>query len=176
MFSPYFQPPHTQLRDPGYMYPDLFSLGGTGTASSSCPTTNTATSVSSSSSSSASVKGAGSVPGAMPPFMLSPSMVGMAGMLPAGFPLSYSPSLASLYTGSMLPGGLPGPAATPGPAGASFLSQFPSTAASSSSSSPSSFSPLGEGRRGTVLVDGRNVSSASSSDDDDDDVIEVRGQ
>ncbi|KAK5894318.1 hypothetical protein CesoFtcFv8_011022 [Champsocephalus esox] len=158
------------------MYPDLFSLGGTGTASSSCPTTNTATSVSSSSSSSASVKGAGSVPGAMPPFMLSPSMVGMAGMLPAGFPLSYSPSLASLYTGSMLPGGLPGPAATPGPAGASFLSQFPSTAASSSSSSPSSFSPLGEGRRGTVLVDGRNVSSASSSDDDDDDVIEVRGQ
>ncbi|KAL3063901.1 hypothetical protein OYC64_000259 [Pagothenia borchgrevinki] len=178
MFSPYFQPPHTQLRDPGYMYPDMFSLGGTGTASSSssCPTTNTATSVSSSSSSSASVKGASSVPGAMPPFMLSPSMVGMAGMLPAGFPLSYSPSLASLYTGSMMPGGLPGPAATPGPAGASFLSQFPSTAASSSSSSsPSSFSPSGEGRRGTVLVDGRNVSSASSSDDDDD-VIEVRGQ
>ncbi|KAI4823851.1 hypothetical protein KUCAC02_012406 [Chaenocephalus aceratus] len=185
--------PHTDkhssapLASPGFSFPfnggyslpplDLFSLGGTGTASSSCPTTNTATSVSSSSSSSASVKGAGSVPGAMPPFMLSPSMVGMAGMLPAGFPLSYSPSLASLYTGSMLPGGLPGPAATPGPAGASFLSQFPSTAASSSSSSsPSSFSPSGEGHRGTVLVDGRNVSSASSSDDDDDDVIEVRGQ
>lgn len=106
-------------------------------------------------------------------------MAGMAGMLPPGFPLSYSQSLASLYTGSMLPGGLPGPAATPGPAGASFLSQYPPTAASSSSSSsPSSFSPSArsEGHRGPVLVNGGHVSSASSSDDDDDDVIEVRGQ
>ncbi|XP_029291477.1 helicase ARIP4-like isoform X2 [Cottoperca gobio] len=188
MFSPYFQPPHTQLRDPGYMYPDLFGFGGASavpaSSSSSCPTTNTLTAVSSSSSSSASVKAASSVPGALPPFMLSPSMVGMAGMLPPGFPLTYSQSLASLYTGSMLPGGLPGPAATPGPAGASFLSQYPPTAASSSSSSsPSSFSPSArsEGHRGTVLMNGRNVSSASSSDDDDDDdddedVIEVRRQ
>uniref|UniRef100_A0A8C4DTJ2 Helicase ARIP4 n=1 Tax=Dicentrarchus labrax TaxID=13489 RepID=A0A8C4DTJ2_DICLA len=149
--SPYFQPPHTQLGDPTYMYPDLFGFGGA-TASS--------------------------VPGALPPFILSPSMAGMAGMLPPGFPLSYSPSLASLYTGSMLPGGLPGPAATPGPAGASFLSHYPPTAASgSSSSSPSSFSPSArsEGPRGPVLVNGGNFSSASSSDDDDD-VIEVRGQ
>ncbi|XP_054465179.1 helicase ARIP4-like isoform X2 [Anoplopoma fimbria] len=181
--SPYFQPPHAQLRDPSYMYPDLYGFGRastvpTSSSSSSCSTTTTAAAVSSSSSSSASLQAASSVPGALPPFMLSPSMVGMAGMLSPGFPLSYSHSLASLYTGSMLPGGLPGPAATPGPAGASFLSQYPPTAASSSSSSsPSSFSPSArsEGRRGTVLMNGGNVSSGSSSDDDDD-VIEVRGQ
>ncbi|KAM9350359.1 helicase ARIP4-like [Symphorus nematophorus] len=179
--SPYFQPPHSQLGDPSYMYPDLFGFGGASgvpTSSSSTTTTSTAVSSSSPSSSSASVKAASSVPGALPPFMLSPSMAGMAGMLPPGFPLSYSQSLASLYTGSMLPGGLPGPAATPGPAGASFLSQYPPTAASgSSSSSPSSFSPSArsEGHRGPVLVNGGNLSSASSSDDDDD-VIEVRGQ
>uniref|UniRef100_A0A3B4UXB5 RAD54 like 2 n=1 Tax=Seriola dumerili TaxID=41447 RepID=A0A3B4UXB5_SERDU len=184
--SPYFQPPHAQLGDPGYMYADLFGLGGAGavpassSATSSTTTTATAVSSSSPSSSSSSVKAASLVPGALPPFMLSPSMAGMAGMLPPGFPLSYSQSLASLYTGSMLPGGLPGPAATPGPAGASFLSQYPPTAASSSSSSsPSSFSPStrSDGHRGPVLMNGGNMSGASSSDDDDDDdVIEVRGQ
>lgn len=182
--SPYFQPPNSQLSDPSCMYPDLFGFGGAGAAptssSSSSPTTSTATATSSSSSlsSSASIKAATSVPGALPPFMLSPSMAGMAGMLPPGFPLSYNQSLASLYAGSMLPGGLPGPAATPGPAGASFLSQFPPTTAScSSSSSPSSFSPSAqsEGTRGPVLVNGRNVSSPSGSEDDDD-VIEVSGQ
>ncbi|XP_041801164.1 helicase ARIP4-like isoform X2 [Chelmon rostratus] len=184
--SPYFQPPHAQLGDPGYMYPDLFGFAGASavpTSSSSTTTTATAVSSSSSSSSSAPVKAASSVPGALPPFMLSPSMAGMAGILPPGFPLSYSQSLASLYTGSMLPGGLPGPAAIPGPGGASFLSQYPPTAASSSSSSsPSSFSPSArsEGHRGPVLVNGGNFSGASSSDDDDDDddddVIEVKGQ
>ncbi|KAG7226949.1 hypothetical protein INR49_022244 [Caranx melampygus] len=181
--SPYFQPPHNQLGDPGYMYADLFGLGGAGASpTSSCSpssTTATTTAVSSSSSpsSSSSVKAASLVPGALPPFMLSPSMAGMAGMLPPGFPLSYPQSLASLYTGSMLPGGLPGPAATPGPAGASFLSQYPPTAASSSSSSPSSFSPSArsEGHRGPVLMNGSNLSGVSSSDDDDD-VIEVGGQ
>uniref|UniRef100_A0A4W6G8I2 RAD54 like 2 n=1 Tax=Lates calcarifer TaxID=8187 RepID=A0A4W6G8I2_LATCA len=180
--SPYFQPP--QMGDPSYMYADLFGLGGASavptSSSSTSSTTATATAVSSSSpsSSSTSVKAASLVPGALPPFMLSPSMAGMAGMLPPGFPLAYSQSLASLYAGSMLPGGLPGPAATPGPAGASFLSQYPPTAASgSSSSSPSSFSPSArsEGHRGPVLLNGGNVSSASSSDDDDD-VIEVRNQ
>ncbi|XP_071331374.1 helicase ARIP4-like isoform X2 [Trachinotus anak] len=177
--SPYFQPPHAQLGDPSYMYADLFGLGGASavptSSSSTSSTTTTAISSSSPSSSSASVKAASLAPGALPPFMLSPSM---AGMLPPGFPLSYSQSLASLYTGSMLPGGLPGPAATPGPAGASFLSQYPPTAAcSSSSSSPSSFSPSArsESHRGPVLMNGGNVSSASSSDDDDD-VIEVRRQ
>ncbi|XP_047441573.1 helicase ARIP4-like isoform X2 [Mugil cephalus] len=177
----YFQPPHAQLRDPGYMYPDLFGLSGSGvpTSSSSSPSTTTTTAVSSSSStssSSSSLKAASSLPGALPPFMLSPPM---AGMLPSGFPLSYS-----LYPGSMLPGGLPGPAATPGPAGASFLSQYPPTAAasssSSSSSSPSSFSPSArsDGHRGPVLVNGGvGASSGSSSEDeDDDDVIEVGGQ
>uniref|UniRef100_A0A8C6LPC2 RAD54 like 2 n=1 Tax=Nothobranchius furzeri TaxID=105023 RepID=A0A8C6LPC2_NOTFU len=111
----------------------------------------------------------------LPPFLLNPSM---PGMLPPGFPLSYSPSLASLYSGSMLQGGVSGPAATPGPAGASFLSQYPPTAASSSSSSsPSSISPpaRSEGQRASVLVNGRDVSSNSSSEEDDD-VIEVRGE
>ncbi|XP_044066730.1 helicase ARIP4-like isoform X4 [Siniperca chuatsi] len=176
--SPYFHPPHTQLGDPTYMYPDLCSFGRASAVptSSSSLTTTTATTVlsSSSSSSSASVKAASSVPGALPLFMLSPSMAGMAGMLPPGFPLSYSQSLASLYTGSMLPG----PAATPGPAGASFLSHYPPTAAStSSSSSPSSFSPSAwsESHRGPVLVNSGNVSSTSSSDDDND-LIEVKGQ
>lgn len=172
--SPYFQSPHTQLGEPCYMYPDMYGLGGTNTvttaASSSSTTNATAVSSCSSSSSSASIKAASSLPGALPPFMLSSSM---AGMLPSGFPLSYSQSLASLYTGSMLPGGLPGPAATPGPAGASFLSQYPPAADSSScSSSPSSFSPSAhsEGHRGPVLVNGGNVSSS------DDEVIEVKGQ
>lgn len=176
--SPYFHPSHSPLGDPGFMHPDLFGLGAVpSSSSSSALTTSTATAVSSSSSSSESVKAASSVPGALPPFMLNPSMAGMAGMLPPGFPLTYSQSLAGLYTGSMLPGGLPGPAATPGPAGASFLSQYPSTAASSSSSSsPSSYSPSArsEGHRVSVLVNG--VNSASSSDDEDDDVIEVGGK
>ncbi|KAL6119976.1 rad54l2 [Pungitius sinensis] len=179
--SPYFPPPHAQLRDPGYMYPDLFGFGGAGAApsSSSASSSTTTTTAPAASSSSAAAKAASSVPGALPPFMLSPSMVGMAGMLMPGFPLSYSQSLSSLYTGSMLPGGLPCPAATPGPAGASFLSQFPPSAAacSSSSSSPSSFSPSArsDDHRGTVLVNGRNGSGGSSSDEDDD-VVEVRGQ
>ncbi|XP_029974315.1 helicase ARIP4-like isoform X3 [Salarias fasciatus] len=189
--SHYFQSPQAQLGDASYMYPELFGLGGGGAAvpTSSSPSSTTTTtapavsSSSSSSSSSASAKAASSLPAVLPPFMLSPSMAGMAGMLPQGFPLSYSPSLASLYTGSMLPGGLPGPAATPGPAGASFLSQYPTTAASgSSSSSPSSFSPSArsEGHRGPVLMNGGDISSVSSSDDDgdednDDDVIEVKG-
>uniref|UniRef100_A0A669EH28 RAD54 like 2 n=1 Tax=Oreochromis niloticus TaxID=8128 RepID=A0A669EH28_ORENI len=183
--SHYFQPPHTQLSDPSYMYQDRhgWNMGGAGTVPTSSPssslTTTTAPTVSSSSStsSSPSVKAASSLSGALPPFMLSSNMPGMAGMLPPGFPLSYSPSLASLYTSSMLPGGVSGPAATPGPAGASFLSQYPPTAASSSaSSSPSSFSPSArsEGQRGPVQVNGGNVSSISSSDEDD--VIEVRGQ
>lgn len=183
--TPYFQPPHPQLGDPSYLYPELFGFGGAGAApaSSSSPSTTTAAPASSSSSSSppspsASVQPSGSVAGALPPFLLGPGMAGMAGMLPPGFPLSYSQSLASLYSGSMLPGGLPGPAATPGPGGSSFLSQYPPTAASGSScSSPSSFSPSArsEGQRGPLLVNGGNVSSGGSSDEDDD-VIEVKGQ
>lgn len=182
--SPYFQPPHGQLGDPCLMYPDPFGLGGAGAvpASSSSPlltTTAAAANSSSSAASSVSVKAASSVSGALPPFMLSPSMAGMAGMLPPGFPLSYSQSLASLYAGSMLPGGLPGSAATPGPAGASYLSHYPPTAVStSSSSSPASSSPStrSESHRGSVLVEnGGNISGTGSSDDDDD-VIEVMGQ
>ncbi|XP_028265315.1 helicase ARIP4-like isoform X2 [Parambassis ranga] len=181
--SHYFQPPHTQMGDPSYMYADLFGLGGATTvpaaSSSSSSTTTTTPAITSSSSSSASVKAASSLSGALPPFMMSPSM---AGMLSPGF--SYSPSLTSIYTASMLPSGLPSPAATPGPAGASFLSQYPPpTASSSSSSSPSSFSPSvrSEGHRGPVLVNSGDVSSVSSSDvddddDDDDDVIEVSGK
>ncbi|XP_075882242.1 helicase ARIP4-like isoform X2 [Nelusetta ayraudi] len=172
--SPYFQPPGGQLGDPGYMYPELFGPAPSASSSSSATTTTTTTT---SCSSSASVK-------APPPFMLSPSMAHMAAMLQPGFPLSYGQSLASLYTGSMLPGGLPGQAATPGPGGASFLSHYQGASASSScSSSPSSFSPsvgLGsEGQRGSVLMNGGNISSGgggSSDDDDASEVIEVSGQ
>ncbi|XP_075993507.1 helicase ARIP4-like [Genypterus blacodes] len=172
---PYFQPPHGQLGDPSFLYSDLFGLGGAGRVPSS-----SSSSSSSSAAPSAPTKDPG--PGALLPFMLSPSMGGVSRMLPPGFPLSYSQTLASLYAGSMLPGGLPGPAATPGPAGASFLSQYPPTTAASSSSSPSSSSPplRSEGHRGTVLVEhGGNFGSTGSSDgddDDDDDVIEVTGQ
>uniref|UniRef100_A0A4W6G969 RAD54 like 2 n=1 Tax=Lates calcarifer TaxID=8187 RepID=A0A4W6G969_LATCA len=94
--SPYFQPP--QMGDP---------IPTSSSSTSSTTATATAVSSSSPSSSSTSVKAASLVPGALPPFMLSPSMAGMAGMLPPGFPLAYSQSLASLYAGSMLPGGLP---------------------------------------------------------------------
>ncbi|KAM4737933.1 helicase ARIP4-like isoform 2-T2 [Anableps anableps] len=168
--SHYFQPPNNQLSDPTYMYRDMFGLSGASTVPSASSPSSTTITTPASSSPSASVKAASSLPGALPPYMLNPSM---AGMLPPGFPLSYSPSLAGLYSGSILPG----PAATPGPAGASFLSQYPQTAASgSSSSSPSSFSPSArsESHRAPVLVNGREVSASSSSDDDD--IIEMRGQ
>ncbi|XP_061592684.1 helicase ARIP4-like [Cololabis saira] len=161
--SNYFQPPRPQLGDPRYMYPDVFGLNGAPASSSPSSLTTTAA---------PSVSTAGSLPGTLPPFMLSPSMAGMTGLLPPGY--SYGPSLASLYSGSMVPGGLPGPAATPGPAGASFLSQYPPTAASnsSSSSSPSSFSPSArpDGHRAP------DVGRVRSSDDDEDDFIEVRRQ
>lgn len=172
--SPYFQPPGGQLGDAGYMYPELF--GPAPPSSSAATTTTTSTSTS------ASSKAAGSLAGAPPPFLLSPSMAGMAGVLQPGFPLSYGQSLASLYTGSMLPGGLPSQAATPGPGGASFLSHYQGASASSScSSSPSSFSPSvrPENQRGSVLVNGGHISSGgggSSSSDDDAEVIEVSGQ
>uniref|UniRef100_A0A3Q2TIX6 RAD54 like 2 n=1 Tax=Fundulus heteroclitus TaxID=8078 RepID=A0A3Q2TIX6_FUNHE len=170
--SHYFQAPSNQLGDPTYMYRDVFGLSGASAVpSSSSMSSSTTISTPASSSPSASIKAASSLPGALPPYMLSPSM---AGMLPPGFPLSYSPSLAGLYPGSMLPG----PAATPGPAEAGFLSQYPQTAASgsSSSSSPSSFSPSArsEGHRPPVLVNGREVSASSSSDDDE--FIGMRGQ
>lgn len=179
--SHYFHPPAAQLGDPSYMYPDLFGMNGTSSAptpssSSSSATPTSSVNSSSSPSSSALVKATSSLPGAVPPFMLNP---GVPGMLPLGFPLSYTPSLASLYSGSMLQSGeLMG---TPGAAGASFLSQYPPTSASSSSSSsPCSFSPSArpEGQRAPVLVNSRDVSSNSSSDDEDDDdeVIEVKEQ
>ncbi|XP_061830496.1 helicase ARIP4-like isoform X2 [Nerophis lumbriciformis] len=163
--SPYIHPSHTGLGEPNFM-PELFALGAVPSSSSSSSAVSTSTAVSSSSASKASTW----APGAMPPFMLSPSLAGMAGMLPPGFPLSYSQSLASLYRGSMLPGGLPDPAATPGPAGASFLSHYTSASSSSSSSSPPSFSPSARS-----VAYGRNVSSPESSDSSDE-VIEVNGQ
>lgn len=158
MNPPYFQA--SQMSESGYLYPDLFS-----TSPSTTPTTTVSTAAS-------SIK-----PSGIPSFMLNPSMTSLSRMFSPGFPLPYAQSLAGLYPGSMLPGGLPGPAATPGPAGASFLSQFSSNAASSSSSSsPSSFTAQSETQRGTVLVNRANVSSTSGSDSDDDDVIEVKGE
>lgn len=173
--APYLQSPHAHLGESGYMYQDLFGFGGASTlpAASSSSAATTATPSTSSSTSSTS-----SAPGAMSPYMLRPNMAGMAAMLPPGFPLSYSQSLASLYPGSMLPGGLPGTAASPGLSGASYLSKYPTTSAPSScSSSPSSFSSgaRSEGLRAPVLVNGGNISSGCSSDDDGD-VMVVRGE
>ncbi|XP_038149771.1 helicase ARIP4-like isoform X2 [Cyprinodon tularosa] len=166
--SHYFNPPNTQLGDPAYMYRDVFGFSGANAVpSSSSPSSSTTITAPASSAPSA----ASSLPGALPPYMLSPSM---AGMIPPGFPISYSPSLAGLYSGSMLPG----PAATPVPAEASFLSQYPQTAASGSSSSPSSISPADrpENHQAAALVNGRENGAGSSSDDDDDDIIEMRAQ
>lgn len=174
--SHYFHPPTAPLGDPSYMYPDLFGMNGSSTvptpSSSSSSSSATQTSSTISSSSSALAKATSLLPGAVPPFLLNPSV---PGMLPPGFPLSCTSSLARLYSRSMLQGGELGPAGTPG---ANFLSQYPPTAASSSSSSsPSSCSPSAqpEGQRASLLVNSRDVSSNSSSDgdDDNDEVIEV---
>uniref|UniRef100_A0A674CI05 RAD54 like 2 n=1 Tax=Salmo trutta TaxID=8032 RepID=A0A674CI05_SALTR len=88
------------------------------------------------------------------PFMLG---AGMAGML------SYGQSVG-MYPSSLLPGGLP--AATPGPAGSSFLSHFPS----------SDLMGAGLGRSDAHGSAENAGSSSDSDDDDDDDVIEVTGQ
>ena len=177
--SPYFQHPLGQMGEPCMMYPEMFGSGGAGIVpcSSALSTTSADTGICASSS----VEMATSAVSALPQFMMSPSMAGMAGMLPSGFPLSYTQSLASFYPGAMHPGGLPGSAATPGPAGSSFLSKYPPTNASHSSpSSLSSSSPSAHfaSRRGPVLVNnGGNLSATGSSEDDDDnDVIEVVGE
>nr|XP_046199356.1 helicase ARIP4-like isoform X3 [Oncorhynchus gorbuscha] len=148
--SPYFQP-HSQMGDPCLMFPmtsDPFGLGdGTLTSSSSRSSSSTTTSSSSAASDSASLA----------PFMLG---AGMAGMLPPDFPMSYGQSVG-MYPSSLLPGGLP--AATPGPAGSSFLSHFPSSGL------------MGAGL-GRSDAHGSAENAGSSSDSDDDDVIEVTGQ
>lgn len=170
--APYLQSPHTHPGESGYIYPDLFGFGGASAVPPSSSSTTTATLSAASSTSTVSA------PGALPPYMLRPNMAAMAAMLPPGFPLSYSQSLAGLYAGSMLPGGLPGTAASPGLSGASYVSQYPPTSAPSScSSSPSSFSSSArsEGHRAPVLVNGRNISSGCSSEDEGD-VIAVRGE
>ena len=147
--SPYFQP-HGQLGDPRLMFPvtpDPFGLPG---ASSSGPSSSSGASAPSSSGGS----GAGSA--SLSPFLLGS---GMAGMLPPGFPLSYGQSLLPeprMYPASLLPGGLP---ATPGPAGASFLSHFPSL-----------------GHLGTPLRRNAHVVAENGGSSSDDDVIEVTGQ
>uniref|UniRef100_A0A8C8HBQ0 Helicase ARIP4-like n=1 Tax=Oncorhynchus tshawytscha TaxID=74940 RepID=A0A8C8HBQ0_ONCTS len=76
------------------------------------------------------------------------------------FPMSYGQSVG-MYPSSLLPGGLP--AATPGPAGSSFLSHFPSSGL------------MGAGL-GRSDAHGSAENAGSSSDSDDDDVIEVTGQ
>uniref|UniRef100_A0A674CJQ5 RAD54 like 2 n=1 Tax=Salmo trutta TaxID=8032 RepID=A0A674CJQ5_SALTR len=145
--SPYFQP-HSQLGDPCLMFPmtsDHFGQGdGTLLSSSSRSSSSTTTSSSSAASDSASLA----------PFMLG---AGMAGML------SYGQSVG-MYPSSLLPGGLP--AATPGPAGSSFLSHFPS----------SDLMGAGLGRSDAHGSAENAGSSSDSDDDDDDDVIEVTGQ
>ncbi|XP_072298126.1 helicase ARIP4-like isoform X2 [Eucyclogobius newberryi] len=138
MNSPYFQA--SQLGESGYLYPDI---------STTTPTKSISTATTSVSPN----------PSGIPPYMLSPNVASFSGMLPPSYPMSYTQSLASLYSKSMLNGDLLGPTATPGPAGASFLSKFPTSTETS--------------KRESVLVNGTNLRSASSSDNDDD-VIEVK--
>ena len=183
---PYFQHLLEQTGEPCMMYPEMFGLGGAGavprsSALSASSSDSVVVCATSSLSSSRSVEPATSAASALPRFMMNPSMAGMAGLLPPGYPLCYTQSLASLYPGAMHPDGLPGSAATPGPAGSSFLSKYPPSSTSSSSSSspcPSSPSAHFSSRRGTVLVKNGGVLSATGSaeDDDDNDVIEVIGQ
>lgn len=160
--SPYFQP-HAPLADPRLMFPmtpDQFSLPRSSSSSSSSSssasplsTTNTQTTPSSSSASTNAAS--------VSQYLLRP---GMTGMLPPGFPLPYGQALG-MYPSSLLPAGLP--AATPGPAGTSFLSRFPS----SSLLGPALNTP-------SLSADNESSSSGTSGShmDDNDDIIEVTGQ
>lgn len=140
---PYFQS-HSQQGDHCLMFPmtpDPFGLGGGTLPRSSSTITSSAAPDSAS----------------LAPFMLG---AGMAGML------SYGQSVG-MYPSSLLPGGLP--AATPGPAGSSFLSHFPS----------SGLMGAGLGRsdaHGSAENAGGSSSDSNNYDEDDDDVIEVMGQ
>ncbi|XP_076132128.1 helicase ARIP4-like isoform X1 [Alosa pseudoharengus] len=162
--SPYFQP-HAPLADPRLMFPmtpDPFSLPRSSSSSpssaSSLSTTNTKTTPSSSSAFTSSSSSC-TTSSSMSPYLLPP---GMAGMLPPGFPLTYGQALG-MYPNSLLPAGMP--AATPGPAGTSFLSRFPS----SSLQGPALNTP-------PLAADNESSSSGSSHMDDSDDIIEVTGQ
>uniref|UniRef100_A0A674CAB6 RAD54 like 2 n=1 Tax=Salmo trutta TaxID=8032 RepID=A0A674CAB6_SALTR len=147
---PYFQS-YSQQGDHCLMFPmtpDPFGLGG-GTLPRSS-STNTSSAAPDSAS--------------LAPFMLG---AGMAGMLPPGFPMSYGQSLC-MYPNLLLPGELP--AATPGPAGSSFFSHFPSS---------SGLMGAGLGRsdaHGSAENAGGSSSDSNNDDEDDDDVIEVMGQ
>ncbi|KAJ3586450.1 hypothetical protein NHX12_012848, partial [Muraenolepis orangiensis] len=141
----YFQHPHGQMGEPGMMFPEMFGFGSAGTVpcSSALSATSSDTVICSASSvsSSPSLATATSAVSALPPFLVNPSM---AEMLHPGIPLSYTQSLASLYPGAMHPGGLPGSAASPGPAGSSFLSKYPPSGSSSPCpSSPAAHQPPG---------------------------------
>ncbi|XP_045549051.1 helicase ARIP4 isoform X3 [Salmo salar] len=147
---PYFQS-HSQQGDHCLMFPmtpDPFGLGGGTLPRSSSTITSSAAPDSAS----------------LAPFMLG---AGMAGMLPPGFPMSYGQSLC-MYPNLLLPGELP--AATPGPAGSSFFSPFPSS---------SGLMGAGLGRsdaHGSAENAGGSSSDSNNYDEDDDDVIEVMGQ
>lgn len=81
--------------------------------------------------------------------------------------MSYGQSLC-MYPNLLLPGELP--AATPGPAGSSFFSPFPSS---------SGLMGAGLGRsdaHGSAENAGGSSSDSNNYDEDDDDVIEVMGQ
>uniref|UniRef100_A0A8C7KZX9 RAD54 like 2 n=1 Tax=Oncorhynchus kisutch TaxID=8019 RepID=A0A8C7KZX9_ONCKI len=146
---PYFQS-HSQQGDHRLMFPmtpDPFGLGGGTLPRSSSTITSSAAPDSAS----------------LAPFMLG---AGMAGMLPPGFPMSYSQSLC-MYPNLLHPGELP--AATPGPAGSSFFSHFPS-------SSGLIGTGLGRSDAHGSAENAGGSSSDSNNDDEDDDVIEVMGQ
>jgi len=174
MNPPYFQHPLGQMGDSCMMYPEMFGLGSAGTvpcsSALSSASSDTVICSTSSLSSTPSVETATSAVSALPPFVMNPSMTGRAGMLPPGFPLPYTQSLASLYPGGMHAGGLSGSAAMPGPAGSSFLSKYPPSSTSSSvasSPSPSSPSAHGDSRRDPVLVKNAGKLNATGISEDD---------
>ncbi|XP_072538211.1 helicase ARIP4-like isoform X2 [Salminus brasiliensis] len=158
MWSSYFQP-HAPLGEPRPMFPispDAYGLGGRPLASpsttpSSSSTTSSATATPSSSSSTSTVP---------PTFLMRP---GVPPMLPPGFSLPFRQPMG-MYPPLLLSGGLP--AATPGPAGSSFLPPYPST------------SPRGSAHDSHLVAENSAVSSEGIelACNDDNDVIELMGQ
>ncbi|XP_066499675.1 helicase ARIP4-like isoform X2 [Hoplias malabaricus] len=153
--------PHVPMGEPRLMFPmspDAYNLGGRVLPSSSPPpsssTTSSATAPPSSSSSSSTNS---SVPSL---FLMRP---GVSAMLPPGFALPYRQPMG-MYPPLLLPTGLP--AATPGPAGSSFLPHYVSS------------SPQGSAHDSQLAAE-KSVLSSKGNDHDcnnEDDVIDVMSQ
>ncbi|KAI4871614.1 hypothetical protein NFI96_013391, partial [Prochilodus magdalenae] len=155
MWSSYFRP-HAPMGDPRLMFPippDAYGLGGVALPSTSPLSSSSTTSdtIAPSSSSASSIA---------PSFLMRP---GVSTMLPPGFTLPYRQSLG-MYPPLLLPGGMS--AATPGPAGSSFLPHYASS------------SPQGSAHDSHQAADNGTESSKGDKHicNNDDDVIEVVSQ